>query len=352
MSKTPVPSSHLALYRKYRPATWDDVLGQDHVVKVLKGSIKEGNIAHAYLFSGSRGTGKTTAARILAREIGCTDKDLYEIDAASNRGIDDIRALQEGVYTLPFDSPYKVYIIDEAHMLTKEAFNALLKTLEEPPSYVVFVLATTESEKLPETIVSRCQSFVFKKPSIQILREMVSRVAKEEGYTLEPASAELIAVLADGSYRDAHGILQKIISSSPDKKVSVEEVEAVTGAPSGKLVLDLIEALGKKDDAKALGIAGKAVGQGSDPEILITLLLHRLRTLLLLRHAPTLSEALKEEVSEGDFATLKELGEKYKESLTLNTLRLLLDAHLETRRAAVPQLPLEMAIIAACAQSR
>src|SRR3989344_5317631 len=213
----------MALYRKYRPQSFKEVLGQDHVVKVLEGALKQGNIAHAYLFAGSRGTGKTSVARILAKEAGCTDKDLYEIDAASNRGIDDIRELREAVSVLPFESSYKVYIVDEVHMLTKEAFNALLKTLEEPPPHVLFMLATTEIDKLPETIISRCQVFTFKKPSAAILKEMVVRIAKKEGFALEPASADLIALLSEGSFRDAQGILQKVISSSKDKKVSIEE---------------------------------------------------------------------------------------------------------------------------------
>ena len=149
-----------ALYRKYRPENFDEVLGQDHIVTTLSESLKLGNVAHAYLFSGGRGTGKTTMARILARAVNCSENDLYEIDAASNRGIDDIRELREAVNTLPFESPYKVYIIDEVHMLTKEAFNALLKTLEEPPAHALFILATTEMDKLPETIVSRCQTFI------------------------------------------------------------------------------------------------------------------------------------------------------------------------------------------------
>lgn len=144
--------SEIALYRKYRPQKFKDVVGQDHVVKVLQGAIDLGNISHAYLFSGSRGTGKTSIARIFAKEIGTTPNDLYEIDAASNRGIDDIREIRDGVSTLPFESKYKVYIIDEVHMLTKEAFNALLKTLEEPPAHAVFILATTELDKLPEWV--------------------------------------------------------------------------------------------------------------------------------------------------------------------------------------------------------
>ena len=206
--------SEVALYRKYRPEKFTEVLGQEHIIGVLEGALKEDSISHAYLFAGSRGTGKTSIARILARETGCSDKDLYEIDAASNRGIDDIRELRESVHTLPFESPYKVYIIDEVHMLTKEAFNALLKTLEEPPKHVIFILATTEFEKLPETIVSRCQSFSFKKPSTPVLKEMVVKVAKKEGYVLEQASADLIAILSEGSFRDAQGILQKTIASS------------------------------------------------------------------------------------------------------------------------------------------
>ena len=172
--------NEIVLYRKYRPQSFKDVLGQENIVKVLEGSVALGNISHAYLFAGSRGTGKTSIARIFAKAIGCSDNDLYEIDAASNRGIDDIRELREAVNTLPFESTYKVYIIDEAHMLTKEAFNALLKTLEEPPKHAVFILATTEIDKLPETIVSRCQVFTFKKPSQKILKELVLNLAKKK----------------------------------------------------------------------------------------------------------------------------------------------------------------------------
>ena len=148
-------TEHTVLYRKYRPSNFKEVLGQDHIVKTLGGAINLGNISHAYLFAGTRGTGKTSIARIFANEIKTTENDLYEIDAASNRGIDDIRELRDSVNVLPFESPYKVYIIDEVHMLTKEAFNALLKTLEEPPKHVIFILATTEIEKLPDTIFSR-----------------------------------------------------------------------------------------------------------------------------------------------------------------------------------------------------
>lgn len=192
--------SDQALYQKYRPQTFDEVLGQEHVVEALQKAAANDRIAHAYIFSGTRGTGKTSLARIFARAIGTSPRDLYEMDGASNRGIDEIRALRDELHTLPFESKYKVYIIDEVHMLTKEAFNALLKTLEEPPQHVVFILATTEFEKLPDTIVSRCQSFVFKTPGAPILKEMLLRAAKKEKVSLEPAAAELIALIASGSF--------------------------------------------------------------------------------------------------------------------------------------------------------
>src|SRR3989344_6419822 len=185
-------STHVALYRKYRPQKFEDVVEQHHIVDVLKNTIKLGNISHAYLFEGSRGTGKTTMARIFAGAIGCTPNDLYEIDAASNRGIDDIRELRESVATLPFESPYKVYIIDEVHMLTKEAFNALLKTLEEPPKHAVFVLATTEIDKVLDTIISRTQHFEFRKIAEEELELALKKITEKEKIKIDSESLGIL----------------------------------------------------------------------------------------------------------------------------------------------------------------
>ena len=275
--------TQVALYRKYRPQAFDQVVGQDQVVKTLHGAIAKGNISHAYLFAGTRGTGKTSIARIFAKEIGTHENDLYELDAASNRGIDEMRSLREAVNTLPFSSRYKVYIIDECHMLTKEAFNALLKTLEEPPSHVVFILATTEIEKLPDTIVSRCETHIFKQPSRAVLKDRIQQVAKLEGFEIESAVAELIALLADGSFRDALGVLQKVINTSGDTKITFDEVSLITGAPKKELVNDVITALEERDAKKGHEAHRSAADGGVDMRIFAKLLIEKLRAELLLR---------------------------------------------------------------------
>jgi DNA polymerase-3 subunit gamma/tau len=237
---------HVALYRKYRPQSFNDVVGQDQAVELLTSSIKQKKISHAYLFCGGRGTGKTTVARIVAREIGCNDEDIIEIDAASNRGIDEIRELREAVRTAPFSSPYKIYIVDEAHMLTKEAANALLKTLEEPPSHVIFILATTDPEKLPQTIVSRCQKVVFNQPTIETLTKRLLHVVKQEARTMEKETAELIARHGKGSYRDALGILEQIIAVT-GKDIETDKVKLLLGETDQATLISLFESLCKKD---------------------------------------------------------------------------------------------------------
>ncbi|OGG58067.1 DNA polymerase III, subunit gamma and tau [Candidatus Kaiserbacteria bacterium RIFCSPHIGHO2_01_FULL_55_17] len=339
---------HATLYRQYRPQKFGEVRGQPQVTDTLAKAIKNKKIAHAYLFAGSRGTGKTSVARILARELGVSDKDLYEIDAASNRGIDDIRSLREGVYAMPFESPYKFYIIDEAHMLTKEAWNAFLKTLEEPPAHCIFVLATTERDKVPETIQSRCEIYTFKQPTREMLAEVVADIAKREGYSLERSAAELVALLAEGSFRDALGILQKILSISENKKIEIAEVEAVSGAPRGELIRQLLEALAKKNAQAALGAIRQAVSENMDARVLAKLLIHRMRAVLLMRFAPDLAESFASELSEADLALARSLVKE--RGVNSETLRALLEAYSQMAYAAVPHLPLELAAIDICAE--
>lgn len=337
--------TELALYRKYRPSTFKDVVGQEPIVKSLQGALKEGNVSHAYLFFGSRGTGKTSVARIFAKELGATDADIHEIDAASYTGVDNIRALREEAAVMPFESARKVYIVDEVHMLSKSAFNAFLKTLEEPPKHVVFILATTELEKVPDTIQSRCQVFTFKKPTAKEISEMVGRIAKSEGFSLEKASAELIALLAQGSFRDAQSILQKILSSSSDKKVSVEEVIMVTGAPKVGLVERVIVGLGKGDAAGPLAAVTEAAAANADMHIFGMLLVERLRALLMLRYAPKVGEEMVADLTDTDQAFLKDLAKDKDSKINSETLRKLIIAGIEAGRSPVPQLPLELAIM-------
>lgn len=333
-----------ALYRKYRPQSFAEVKGQEHIVSVLEGAIKKGEIPHAMLFSGTRGTGKTTLARIFAKAIGTSDLDLYEIDAASNRGIDDVRALKEAVHTVPYESKQKVYIIDEVHMLTKEAFNALLKTLEEPPAHVVFILATTEEEKLLDTILSRCQVFRMRSPSRSVLADIVIDVAKQEGFTLEPAAADLVAMAADGSFRDALGVTQKVIMASGDSIGSVDEVAAIIGAPKTATMLELVDALHHKNKEKALTAVQVAIATGVDMKLFGRLLLEHIRAVMLLRNLPK----KQTEILEAFGVETQEKLRSYTEGQTpINSHMLLrfLEAVEQMGHAVIPQAPIEIAII-------
>jgi len=332
------------LYRKYRPQTFKEIIGQGHIVKVLEGAIKLDNISHAYLFSGSRGTGKTSLARILSKEIGTSLNDLVEMDAASTRGIDDVRELREAVNSLPFESRYKVYIIDEVHMLTRDAWNAFLKTLEEPPQHVVFILATTELEKVPDTVVSRCQTFLFKQPNQTTLKDFALSIAKLEGAALEPAAAELVALIGDGSFRDVHGILEKVLSSTKDKKITRREVESVTGAPKAELVRDILSALVEKDVEKGMRAIQKASEANTDMKLFAKLILERLRFLFLLRLRAGMDEYIAKQVSEDDFIFLKALTSKAGIDLTADVLLRFITAYEDSGRTSIPELALELAL--------
>jgi len=337
-------STTSALYRKYRPESFADVRDQDHIVSVLEGAIKKGEIPHALLFSGTRGTGKTTLARIFASAIGTSAMDLYEIDAASNRGIDDIRELKEAVHTLPYESEQKVYIIDEVHMLTKEAFNALLKTLEEPPAHVVFILATTEEEKLLDTILSRCQVFKMHSPSRAVLAKTVTDVAKKEGFELSTDAADLIAIAADGSFRDALGVTQKVIMASGDKIGDADEVAAIIGAPKVATMQALLSALHENNTDAALTAIATATSTQVDMKLFARVLLEHIRAVMLVRNQPAKKEQILAHFGT-DTADLIATIAAGDTAINSHLLLRFLQAADQISRSPVPHLPLEIAVM-------
>lgn len=345
MPKEKTESQNIALYRKYRPETFEEVIGQDHIVKAISGSLESGKVSHAYLLCGPRGTGKTTIARIIAKVLGTSVNDIYEMDAASNRGIDDVREIRENIQTLPFDSRYKIYILDEVHMFTKDAWNALLKTIEEPPEHVIFILATTELEKVPETIVSRCQSFVFKKPNDEILAKVVTNVAKKEGYKIEEGGAELIALLADGAFRDALGTLEKVMSFSKDTNIKVEEIQDITGAPNSTLVCEFLDAIAMSDLEKGFMSIEKASKQNVDMSVFLKMILYKLRYALILRYVPAMEKYISENQTEQDMKYLEDLVAKKSANISSGTLVVLLEAYQSLRNSAIRELPLELALV-------
>lgn len=335
-----------SLYRKYRPKDFDEVVGQNHIVEPLLRAVESGKPAHAYLFVGTRGTGKTTVARIMAKRLGVGQSDLFEIDAASNRGIDDIRELRDGVTTYPIESPYKVYIIDEVHMLTKEAFNALLKTLEEPPSHALFILATTEVEKVPDTIVSRCEVYEFLKPSDKVLANHIIDIARREGAKLDPSAGDLIALLGNGSFRDAIGYLQKAMHLSEDRELTLSEIETVLGVPSLSIVYTLFEAIARGDAEQTEKAVSELFEKGVMSAVAIDLVLSRLRFVLLARlgggvKAESLKGLSDVEKSRIDSVLKIDEGFKLNSALLVN----LLESKRYAAVSAVESLPLELAIL-------
>lgn len=351
MTRPGEKSQSIVFARKYRPQTFKEVLGQDHIVRILENAVSKNRVSHAYLFSGPRGTGKTTVARILAREIGCEPEDIVEIDAASSRGIDEARALREAAQFLPMRSPKKVYIIDEVHMLTKEAFNALLKTLEEPPEHVVFILATTELAKVIDTIVSRTQQFSFHKISIPDIVRELKRIAAAEKLKIEDDALKLIAFLADGSLRDAENMLLQIQSVGKDM-IKEDDVRLMLGAPPEESTNIIMQHSIKGEAATMLGEFDVVLKQGIDPQMLAKLLLRNFRALYFLGLDKNTDKMLLQEFSQEEINNFNKILESLPASEKISKIQFLENAVSYLLNAVrtplddfLPQLPLELALI-------
>jgi DNA polymerase-3 subunit gamma/tau len=356
-----------ALYLKYRPLAFEQVVGQEPITRTLRNALRQGRLRHAYLFTGPRGTGKTTTARILAKGINCeADQalrpcnacricvavnegrlmDLIEIDAASNRGIDEIRDIREKVRFRPNEGRFKVYVLDEAHMLTEPAFNALLKTLEEPPPHIVFALVTTEPHKIPATIASRCQRFDFRRIPLQAIIQRLAFIADAEGITVEPAALERIARQGTGAMRDAISLLDQLTSYGDH--ITLDQVQMVLGTAASELASELVAHLADGDVAAGLDLINRAVGAGTDPRQFGREILEYLRGLLLIQKgaASSLLNATSEQAAE-----MEALASRMSPEQLLLAIRLFNQATTDLKRKlqTILQLPLEMALVESAA---
>ncbi|WP_435873795.1 DNA polymerase III subunit gamma/tau [Polycladomyces subterraneus] len=359
--------SYRALYRVWRPQTFRDLVGQEHITRTLQNALAEGSFSHAYLFSGPRGTGKTSAAKIMAKAVNCEKgpapepcndcqtcrritegslMDVVEIDAASNRGVDEIRDLRDKVKYAPTEVRYKVYIIDEVHMLTTEAFNALLKTLEEPPGHVIFILATTEPHKLPQTIVSRCQRFAFRRIALPEIVNRLRYICEAQSVKADENALHQIALAADGGMRDALSLLDQVLAFG-GRQVDEETVLAVTGSVSRTDLAGILSALAHSDAAAALERADRLIMGGLEPERLLQDLIHACRDLLLMKTAPQLPE-VKDRLHDHLWT---ELAEKWSVSRLSAVMDGLIAYQQQMKWTPHPRIVLELAIVNA-AQSQ
>jgi DNA polymerase III subunit gamma/tau len=353
----------VSLYRTWRPLTFADLVGQDAVVGTLTGAIESGKLAHAYLFSGPRGSGKTSAAKILARCINCangptavpdntcdncramlagTALDVLEIDAASNRGIDEIRALREAVKFAPATMRMKIYIIDEAHMLTKEGANAFLKTLEEPPPHAVFILATTEPEKLPVTILSRCQRYAFRRIAVPVMIEKMREIALAEKIAVDDDALAAIAYRAEGGLRDALTMLEQLAAFSGGKRATAETLDLAFGSTGEKFAQTIAVAAVTRDARSALAAVEEASDAGADLQVLIRSLVAAFRNLLVARISPQL---LVRDLAEEDAQRVARQAEGLSQATILRALRVLGEASSLARFGGNARLELETALL-------
>ena len=354
------------LYRKYRPQEFKDFTAQTHVIQTLKNEIESGKIAHAYLFSGHRGTGKTTMARLFAKAINCQNRkgfepcnecvscleiskgsavDIIEIDAASNRGIDDIRSLRDAIRYRPNLLKYKVVILDEAHQLSKDAANALLKILEEPPEYVVFILATTEAHKMISTISSRCQRFDFYKLTIKEIASKLREIVKKEEVVASDEALELISASSDGSLRDAEGLLDQILNFTQKKEIGVEDIQEMLGLVDLTLMFDFSEFLIEKNIPQAIKYLNENIERGLNIEEFSKSISNFLRKLLILK----INKDLINDIVVGETKETKERmvnqSERFNGEELKLILNLLLEAEEKRKFSSIPQLPMELALI-------
>lgn len=351
-----------ALYRKYRPRSFSELISQEHVTRTLQNALAAGRVVHAYLFSGPRGTGKTSTARILAKAVNCLTEegekpcndcficrsvdegrllDLIEIDAASHTGVDDIRDLRQKIHFAPSDARYKFYIIDEAHMLSTSAFNALLKTLEEPPAHAYFVLATTAPHKIPATILSRCQRFDFRPIPMKKIIGRLEWIAEQEGLEVEREALELIARQATGSMRDADSLLDQVASYG-DEKITLLQVQTILGTTSSQAVTDLVASLAAREVSRGLDLINETIADGADPKQFGQEIIEYLRGVLLIKVAGQNPPDVTPETAQEMALRAKQ----FSLSGLLTTIRLFSQATLD-KAAFPPHLPLELAFVEA-----
>ena len=356
-----------ALYLKWRPHQFEEVVGQDHITRALQGSLATGRVRHAYLFSGPRGTGKTTTARLLAKAVNCTHNDiqrhpcnecpqclavnegrymdLIEIDAATHTGVDDVRDLRDKIAFTPGEGQYKVYIIDEVHRFTGNAFDALLKTLEEPPDHAIFVLATTEIDKVPATIKSRCLQFEFRRVSLTEVADRLQLIAEAEGLNIARGALEVIARQGTGSVRDSISLLDQIVTD-PAEEITLEVAQRILGTADMGAVRELIDAIIMQDETRGLHVINHAVDEGSDPRQFGRQVVEYLRSVML---AQTASADLVEASTE-DRETFSQQANQIDRAALLRAIRAFNEAVNDYRGGWQPQLTLELALIEACRQ--
>lgn len=358
--------AYLALYRKWRPSTFEEIVGQKHISIPILRAFEQNRLAHAYLFSGPRGTGKTSMARILAKAVNCLElkngnpcntcdncksinsgasMDVYEIDGASARGVDEIRILRESIRTLPVAGNKKVYIIDEVHMLTKEAFNALLKTLEEPPTHVLFILATTEPAKIPLTILSRCQRYEFHRISVNDIKEHLLYISQQSNLSLTPEAADLIAVRADGGLRDALSLLDQCLGASENGELSAEMVYDLLGLTGKDQIIDLFHLIIEKKSSATLQLFYEILQDGKEPSAILRDLLEHFRNIMICKVNPTAPELSaygnKISVVQKD---AKEVSDAFLDALFDSLHR----SFSETNRSSSPRMSAEMGLLRLC----